>query len=349
MNRVIEQDMQELIQRCDIADKFRDTTVMITGGNGMIAKYYTYFLLALNQYQELNIKIICLVRNGDKAKQNFSEFLENPQLELIVQDVCEPIVYEGKVDYILHAAGAASPYFILNDPVGIIKANTLGTINVLEFARNKRVRNILFASTREIYGKTADEVSFIKETDIGGLDPLESRTCYPESKRMAESICKAYLNQYQVPFTAARIAHTYGPGMLIDNDGRVMADFINFVVKNEDIVLNSAGTARRSFCYIADAADALTRILLEGEIGEAYNLANETELYEIKDTAQKLVDLYPEKGLKVILNGGDNFTKGGYNKIPIVQMDTGRLESLGWKPQIKLEEGMRRTVDSFME
>ncbi|MEH7495821.1 NAD-dependent epimerase/dehydratase family protein, partial [Neobacillus niacini] len=327
-------------------EKLMKKTVLITGANGMLAYYFTCVLMHLNIFNNYNIKVIALVRNVDKAKDKFSQFLNNENFKLLPQDVCQPINLSEPVHYILHAAGAASPKFIKNDPVGIINANTIGTLNVMELARHNPVENVLFTSTREIYGKT-ERIQFITENDMGVLDPLDSRSCYPESKRLAEQLCKSYYLQYGVPFTTVRIAHSYGPGMEINEDGRVMSDFISDVVNNRNIVMKSDGIAERAFCYISDAVVAMLVVMLKGEIGEAYNVANETEPFAIRTVAKKLVDLFPEKGIEVILQ--ESADQSGYCKYDRVGLDTKKVEALGWKPIVGLNIGLKRTVLSFME
>ncbi len=345
MNKIIKEDMDFLCERFTYQEELRNKTIMVTGATGLIAKNFTYFLLSLNEKYNLNIKVVALVRNMEKAKEAFQDF-ESENLEYLNQDICEPIKYDGHVDYIFHAAGSCSAEAIRQNPVGIIKANTIGTINILDFARDNNVTKVVFPSTREIYGKV-EGIENISENDMGVLDPLNSRNCYPESKRLAEALFKSYSEQYGVNFNILRIAHTYGPGMQIRNDGRVMADFIGSVVDNKDILLNSDGTAIRAFCYVTDAVEAIMHVMVKGEYGEAYNLANETEPYMIRDVAQMLVDLYPEKELKVSFANASDETKKGYLGYKIVKLDTSKLESLGWEPQITLKKGMKHTVDSF--
>lgn len=342
---VVKEDMQELVERDYIPyDKLNGKTVLVTGATGMLAYYFTMALMHLNLTKGYNIKVVALVRNAQKAKAKFEGFLDDERFELMTQDVCQEIEYDGNVDYIFHAAGAASPYFIKNDPTGIIAANTTGTVNVLELARKKNVTNVIYPSTREIYGKV-EGVEFIKETDMGVFDPLDARSCYPESKRIAETILKSYLVQYGVPFTALRIAHSYGPGMIIDSDGRVMSDFISDAVNSRNIVLKSEGLALRAFCYVTDAVAAIFVTMLCGGCGEAYNLANETEPTPIRDVAGMLAELFPERNIKVIFEiAGDT---SGYCNYARVGLDTTKLESLGWTPVVKLRDGLKRTVVSF--
>lgn len=346
MNKVIKKDMDNLINDCPYIKDFKDKTILVTGANGLIAKNLVYFFLELNKQKKSNTKVVALVRNLDKAKGVFKDYLNDENLIFLVQDVCEKIVYEDKVDYIFHAAGSASAAAIKADPVGIIRANTLGTMNVLDFAKIKNVKNVVFPSTREIYGKV-DGVDSITEDVMGVIDPLDSRNCYPESKRLAEAIFKSYSVQYNVPFNILRIAHTYGPGMQINNDGRVMADFIGSVVNNKNIVLNSDGSAIRAFCYVSDAIYGILTVMVNGKIGEAYNLANEDEPYMIRDVAKMLVELYPDKNLKVEFTNPTDEIKKGYVSYKIVKLNTKKLENLGWKKKISLLDGMKRTVDYF--
>jgi len=348
VNSIVSKDMQSLIQNFKYTENLKNKTILVTGATGLIAKYFTYFLLELNKYYNTNIKVIALVRNLEKAKKSFSSYQNNNNLYFLHQDVCEPITISEDIDFILHAAGSASATSIKSNPTGIIKANTLGTINVLELAKEKKVKKVLFTSTREIYGKV-DEIEKITETDMGVVNPLDSRACYPESKRMAEAILQSYYTQYQVPFNSLRIAHTYGPTMEINNDGRVMADFVGAIVNNQDIVLNSDGTAIRSFCYITDTINGIMDILVRGDNAKAYNLANETEPYKIKDIAKMLTTLFPEKNLKVKFSNPSDEVKKGYLNYKITKLDTSALESLGWKPNVKLSEGLKRTVISIEE
>lgn len=345
---IIQEDMKALRDAELPYEMLRGKHVLITGASGMLAAYLVYFFEYLNRTENYGIRLTALVRNEEKAWGKFGEFREEPGFELLVQDVCAPIAREwDDLDFIIHAAGNASPQFILNDPVGIINANTVGTTNVMELAKHYHSR-VLYTSTREVYGKMDEKVTSIREDSFGSLDPMERRSCYPESKRMAESILQGYHYQYGVESVIARIAHSYGPGMVIDNDGRVMSDFISDVVHGRDIILKSTGDAVRAFCYITDAVSALLTLLLKGTPGEAYNVANETEPAAIRDAAQQLVSLFPEKGLKVVFDIPEEMSQG-YSKMGRVALDTAKLEALGWKPEVSLRDGMKRTVESFAE
>lgn len=343
---VVQKDLSAIVADSHISfEGLREKTVLVTGAMGMIAYYFTCTLMYLNQHSDMHIKVIALVRNGDRAREGFKGFLESRYFQLMIQDVCETIDYEGRIDYIFHAAGGASPKMIKNDPLGIIRANVEGTFNILELAKKRGAIRVVYPSTREVYGKV-ENVSWITESMMGITDPLENRSCYPESKRMAEQIFKSYYISQGINSTLLRIAHVYGPGMDIDHDGRVMSDFISDIVNERDIVLKSDGSAERAFCYLSDAVRAIFLTMLKDTGFEVYNIANETEPMEIRNVAKILVDMKREKGLQIVYQIEDDHSN--YCSFQRVGLDTAKLEALGWKPFVTLREGLQKTVDSFI-
>lgn len=341
-NTIVGCDMEEMLRTNLPWDRLEGKSCLVTGANGMIATYLIYLLLSLVRKNGLNIHIIALSRNRKKSEELFLDFLEDSHFELLIQDVCEPIMIEGSLDYIFHFAGNASPYYIKNDPVGIMRSNLLGTLNVLELAREKATEKVMFASTREVYGENKEE-HLLTETSFGHLDCLDSRSCYPESKRAAETLCKSYYLQYGVSFNTVRIAHTYGPGMKFENDGRVMADLLNFVVNGQNIILKSKGDVLRAFCYITDTILGLMYILFYGENVFAYNLANETEEISVRDLAETLISIYQDKTLHVDYDIKD-VKSDVYCNYKRIALDTTKLENLGWKPEISLKNGLERVL-----
>lgn len=341
---VVKKDMEEITEREYIPfEKMKGKTVLVTGATGMLAYYCVRVLMHLNRKCNYGIRVLALVRNKEKAQNKFGNLINEEGFELIIQDVCDSICIDEEIHYIIHAAGAASPYYISHDPLSIINANVVGTVNVLELARKNPIENILFTSTREVYGEVKGK-EWIAESDMGVMDPLNRRSCYPESKRMAEQIFTSYNSMYNIPFTITRIAHSYGPGMIIGNDGRVMADFMTNVVQSKDIVLKSTGEAVRAFCYISDAVAAMFCVLLNGKTGDAYNIANETEPEMIREVARKLIDVSGKKLNLVYETGADQSAYCAYQR---VGLDTRKVESLGWKPEVSLETGLKRTLESF--
>lgn len=336
---VIIEDLRRMCQADLPWQQLEGKTVLVTGATGMLASYVTWLLLCLHEEAGIDVSVVALCRDKQKAEEYFGEFLDKSYFHLLIQDVCDPIAYEGRVDYVFHLAGNASPHFINTDPVGIMKCNLQGTMNVLELARKKQTAKVVFASTREVYGAN-EHADRLDECSYGVLDPLDARSCYPESKRAAETLLKSYYLQYGVAFNTIRIAHAYGPTMKLENDGRVMADLMGDVVAGRDIVLKSSGEAIRAFLYITDAVIGLFTVLFYGENAMAYNLANEMEPISIKDLAQLLASLRANNSVQVIISQGD---QKGYCTYRRTALDTTALEQLGWKPRVSLEEGIKRT------
>lgn len=340
---LVQNDLQFLKQASVHWELLKNKTILITGATGLIASWLSFMLIYLNEKNNYNIKLILLARNKKKLEEAFG----NESLNMLykVQDVCEKITVNSNLDYIFHAAGAASPYDIVHNPAGIAKTNTLGTLNVLEVARSANTQKVIFTSTREVYGKVEGK-DLITEKDMGIIDPLDSRSCYPEGKRMAETLMKSFSLQYGIKFNTLRIAHVYGPGMQLQNDGRVMADFLKDALNKEDIQIKSNGTAVRSFCYITDAAEAFFRILIYGKNNQAYNIANESEPVTLLDLAHRIQAITKNnKSVHIISNQNP---EPGYCNYKRTGLNTSKTESLGWKPKVSLSEGINRTITSFL-
>lgn len=341
---VIQKDLQEIASYDLPWEKLKGRTILVTGANGMLATYLIYLFVYLNHKHETGICIQALSRDRKKLKELFGDIAPPDELCLLEQDISSPLSENRKIDYILHFAGNASPYFIKTDPVGILRSNIQGSINILERARRDDSK-ILFASTREIYGEVKDK-SLLAESDFGLLDPTEPRSCYPESKRAAEALMVAYARQYGLHINSVRLAHAYGPGMKLKNDGRVMADFMAAAVDRKAIILHSTGDAERAFCYLADAVTGLITILLKAPAGETYNLSNETEPLPIREVAMLLANIEDEQPLDVVFDIPKQQDEA-YCKYPRTGLDTSKLEALGWSPHISLKEGLSRTLQSF--
>lgn len=349
MNRQIyEEDMKNILKANLPWNDFNEKTVLITGANGFLPAYIVEALLFLNNGKSnKNHKVIGLVRNLEKAKLRFHQYLHRDDFMLLVQDVCTPIKINENINYIVHAASQASPKYYGVDPVGTLNANILGTNNVLQLAKEKMVKGFLYFSSAEVYGEVDAARTPTKEEDYGYLDPVNVRSCYAESKRMGETMCVSWLHQYGTPVRIVRPFHTYGPGMSLD-DGRVYADFVSDIVNNRDITIESDGSAIRSFCYLSDATKAFFTVLLAGKDGEAYNVGNGQEEISIYDLACKLVKLYPKKSIKIKIREKNHSTGYIKSKLNRICPDTTKIQKLGWEANIPIREGFKRTIDSYL-
>ena len=344
---IVQEDLERIISVNLPWENLRNSTVLISGANGSLPAYMVETLLYLNNIKNLNIQVIGLVRNRNKALDRFSNYQDRNDFKLLVQDVCTPIDDIEPIDYIIHTASQASPKYYTKDPVGTINANVLGTHNLLTLAKRNQLKGFLFFSSGEVYGQVDDSQIPTQEDQYGYLDPMNLRSCYAESKRMAETICVSWFRQYGLPTKIVRPFHTYGFGMSLD-DGRVYADFVADIINNRDIQIKSDGTATRAFCYIADATIGFFTVLLKGENGQAYNIGNDQCEISIFDLANKLINLFPEKSLKVIKDVDTNDREYLKSNVSRNCPDITKVGNLGWKPTTSIEDGFTRTICSFL-
>jgi nucleoside-diphosphate-sugar epimerase len=344
-NKIIAEDISEIALDLDV-DSLRGKKVLIAGAGGFLPAYMVETLLYLNESQDINCKVFALVRNLTKAAERFAHYSNRSDLTLIQSDVSAPLIDLPRADFIIHAASPASPKYYGHDPVGVMRANLLGMNNLLDMARLWKSENFLYFSSGEVYGQVPSSAPPIKEKDYGYIDILNVRSCYAESKRAAETLGVSYWKQHGVPCKIVRPFHTYGPGMALD-DGRVFADFVADVVHHRDITLKSDGSAIRAFCYLSDAVRGFFKVLLNGQSGIAYNVANPEGTLSVLELAQLLVGMSP--GLRVEHIG--SHVDPNYLKSPIVRNipDIELLSALGWFPQYLPQEGFSRTLRSFME
>jgi nucleoside-diphosphate-sugar epimerase len=347
-NAIISEDLRDITAMPLEWERFAGKTVLISGANGFLPAYMVETLLYLNETRsEYRVQVIGVVRNIAKAKARFAHYLERDDLQLIVQDICQPLEIAGPVDFIIHAASQASPKYYGKDPVGTLSPNIFGTCHLLELARTKKAQGFLFFSSGEVYGEVGAAQVPTREDAYGYLDPVAVRSCYGESKRMGENMCVSWHHQYGVPAKIVRPFHTYGPGMALD-DGRVFADFVADVVQGRDIVMMSDGAARRAFCYLADAVIGFFTVLLSGAPGEAYNIGNDRCEISIAELATLVAGLAPEGGTRVLRR--DAAASGDYLKSVISRNspDISKAKGLGWEPVTDLSQGFNKTIRSFL-
>ena len=347
MNPIIKQDMEDIYSRRTDWDIFDDKTVLLTGAYGMLASYLVYFLFYLKKEKNVNIELIAVVRNKDKFYKKFSDLDSIDECTVIESDLFQKLEISTAVDYIIHAASLASPQYYSVCPVDVLQPNTIGNYNLLQLAKEKQVKGYLLFSTGDVYGAVNVASGLISEETFGAMNTLDIHNCYSESKRMAETMCKAFQVQYNVPAKIVRIAHTYAPTMDIENDPRVFASFVKNIVNRKDIVMKSSGAGKRSFCYITDAVAGYFTVLLDGKAGDAYNVCNTDQYVSIRQLADCLVSLYPDRHVHVVQkerSAEEHYTENvlllGSESTP----DNAKLKNLGWEAKVGINEGFSRVV-----
>lgn len=320
----------------DILNELEGSTVLVTGATGVIGKSIINRILEMNKKLNKKIQIIAYIRDAEKFRSIWeNQCMDN--LSYIISDIRRMIEIEQEVDYIIHCASVTASKYFVEKPVDTINISLKGTENVLEFAKKKRVKKCIFLSSMEVYG-VFDNDCRITEKDGGGiLDLSNVRSCYPESKRMCESMCVSYYYQYAVPTVILRLTQTFGPGVEYD-DNRVFAEFARCIIEGRDIVLRTAGETKRSYLYTEDAVDAILIALLRGKSGEIYNVANKKSYCSIYEMATLVCQLSDNTKSKVRINKDKDISKYGYAPTLKMNLDTCKIEELGWKAKTELSE-----------
>ncbi len=321
-------------------------SILITGATGLIGTVLVDAMVFRNEYKDAQISIWSLTRNEEVLRKRFGEYLGKKYFHYLVQDVSDSIGIGNDIDYIIHCAGKGDPYSFVTDPVGIMNANYQGVFQVLELAKKKKTSKVVYISSGEIYGIPSKDNwrkdGFI-ENDYGYIDLLIPRSGYSSAKRASETLCSAYIYQYNLNVSIARPCHTYGVTML-ESDNRVVGEFLRKAYRKESIVMKSQGLQKRSYCYVVDTVSAILTILLLGENGQAYNIANRESVISIRDLALLIAK---NAQLEVEFEEASEFDKKGYSNIERAILDPSKLEKLGWTAKYKIDEGIHRILEEM--
>ena len=277
-------------------EKLSGRNILVTGATGLIGGCLVETLM-MNPRKDY--QVYASGRNEERAKERFKEFVEDGDFHFIRYDVLKPLVSDVSFDYIIHAASNASPNFFANNSVEVIKSNIDGVANLMEYGLQHGMKRFLYVSSGEVYGEGDGRV--FTEDYSGYVNCATPRACYPSSKRAAETLCVSYAAEYGADVVIARPCHVYGPHFT-EQDNRVYAQFIRNVLRGEDIVMKSTGEQFRSWCYVVDCVSALLYILLKGESGEAYNIADANSNISIRELAEMIAEI---GGRKVVIDVPD--------------------------------------------
>eukprot|EP01095_Lingulamoeba_sp_RSL-Kostka_P009879 TRINITY_DN3448_c0_g1_i1.p1 TRINITY_DN3448_c0_g1~~TRINITY_DN3448_c0_g1_i1.p1 ORF type:complete len:363 (-),score=49.13 TRINITY_DN3448_c0_g1_i1:60-1148(-) len=308
--------------------------ILVTGGAGFIGANLCQALL------EYKNEVLCLDNLYSGRMKNIQHLLDNEDFVFLKHDVNEKLFLEN-IDQIYHLACPASPISYQYNPIFTMKTNVIGTLNILELAKKNSAR-FLITSTSEVYGdpKAHPQV----ESYWGNVNPIGIRSCYDEGKRAAESLTFDFIRKYGLDCRVCRLFNTYGPKMAED-DGRVVSNFINQAIRNQNITIYGSGEQTRSFCFVDDIIDGLIKLMNQDTIINIspINLGRPVEI-KIFTLAQYILELITDSKSKII-----------YKPLPIddpvkrLPDITKAIKILNWEPKITLEEGLRRTIEYFME
>lgn len=302
---------------------FTGKTVVITGATGLIGSQL------VDSFTEAGAEVISAVRNTSRAKGRCVQY-----------DASLPLNFDFRADIIIHAACSAHPMAYSTDPAGVMRANITGTMNLLDYAVRHGSR-FVFLSSGEIYGSEPTGPNGFGESETGRVDTMNPRSCYPESKRAAETMVAAWAKQFGCDALVARLCHVYGPSVTPTNS-RADAQFLRNALAGENIVMKSAGSQVRSFMYVKDAASAIMLLCEKGEKGEAYNVSSSISIASIREYAATLADI---AGVELVFENPDDVEKAGYSQVSRAVLDPAKLENLGFVPKYDLKNGLKETFE----
>lgn len=323
-------------------------TVLVTGASGLIGSAVVDVLSQLNIEDSAGITILAAGRSGRGMKDRFGDRMERGKIRYYSFDALSdvrPEQYPDPLpDYLIHAAGNANPALYGSRPVQTMMTTILGTQTILRMAAARPGSRVVYVSSSEVYGRkdTADPFG---EDMFGTVDILNPRSCYPVSRRAAETLCASAKAEYGIDFVVARPGHVYGPTMTAA-DNRASSQFPRDVAAGKDIVLKSNGSQIRSYCYILDCASAILTILLRGESGMAYNISNRNSIVTIRQMAKVFAEA---AGRKVLFDLPTEQERAVFNPMDNSSLDASRLEALGWRGMFDMETGAKRTLACLME
>ena len=308
--------------------------VLVAGGAGFVGSHLCDYLIARGSF------VICFDNLSSGSKKNIAHLLKNPKFKFIKGDITNSgsvagLAKFGKIEKIYHLASLASPPHYQKDPLGTWKANTLGTLNLLELARKEKAK-FLFASTSEIYGDPLKHPQ--TEGYRGNVNPVGVRSCYDESKRAGETLCMDYYRKFGLGIKIVRIFNTYGPRMAT-NDGRVVSNFIVQALIGRPLAVYGKGNQTRSFQYVDDLITGLTKMMASPQTGPV-NLGNPLE-FTVLNLAKKVLKLTNSKSKIIYATLPEDDPRRRRPNISLAK------KILNWSPKIALDQGLKKTIAYF--
>jgi nucleoside-diphosphate-sugar epimerase len=311
------------------------------------------------------MNIFCLVRDSKKAEKIFDNFLNDAALHFVTGDVMSvnhgdrlgglshgdrlsgsgPDSGTDDIDFIFHAASVTESKFIVEHPIETTKISVLGTMNMLDLALAKSCKKFIYFSSMEVYGDMGEVNAGEKITEdmLGYIDTKNVRSCYPLSKRLCENLCMAYSAERGLNTTVARLSQVFGAGIL-ESENRVFAQFARSAMKNEDIVLHTEGCSEGNYCYTRDAVTALLFLAAKGDNSEIYNVVNEDNWATIKKMAKLVTEKIAGGKIALKIQPPKNAAALGYAPDVKLRLSAAKINSLGWKAEVNLEEMYRRMI-----
>lgn len=332
-------DIAKVVEFVPNKNNLFNHSILITGANGMICSTVVELLHWMNHYLNANIHIFLAGRNEERMRKRFPFMNNDLHYSFIPYEATSSKKINVKADYIIHGASNADPHSFSEQPVETMLANFIGLNSLLVSAIENKSKRVLLVSSSEVYGKKEEKRPY-NENDYGFVNILNPRACYPSSKRAAETLCAAYMEEYDLNFVTVRPGHIYGPSIL-DSDSRASAQFSRNAKMGIDIILKSAGSQLRSYCYTMDCASAILSVLINGKCGEAYNISNPKSIVSIREMAMALANA---GHVKIVFEKASEIEQKSYNLMDNSSLESLKLERLGWKAVFNIKDGAENTL-----
>ena len=346
-SRIYDQDVN-LLAHSEELGLLDNATILITGSTGLIGSLFVKGILAWNDANEGHIRVLALVRSEQKAQRVFGTLLERDDISLLMGDTSHIPAIDEPIDYISHGASITSSAAFAKTPVEVSWTELDGTRNLLELAREKHVKGMVYLSSLEVYGDVPDGHGDVFEDFCGPLDRFVTRNSYPVAKRMCESLCASYSSEYGVPVKIARLAQTFGAGV-DPADSRVFAYFAKCCIAGENIVMRTPGEGCRCYCYTTDAVRGLAMLAVKGETGQAYNISNPNTYCSARDMAAMVSQTFGAGKTQVEFDMPEDISSYGFAAPSLVKLNSEKAMALGWKPQFDLPAMYDRLIEDLKE
>ena len=338
---LLNKDIKQIVDNLsDISHKFSGKRILLTGGRGFLGRYFMEIFNQINERVLLNKMNVIVLDNLITAGKEGSEIPKYKNIEFINHDVINKFQYEGKIDYIIHAAGIASPYYYRAYPLETLKVAIDGTENMLELAELNSAKLIFFSSS-EIYGDPDIKNIPTKESYKGNVSCTGPRACYDESKRVGETLCNIFHNLKGVHTNTIRPFNVFGPGMQ-ETDYRVLPNFTSRIKANTPLQIYGTGNQTRTFCYVTDAMEGFLRVVLSGVPGESYNIGNPNPEISVIDLIKKMEIILNKKVKYDVVDYPDSYPADERNRrCPDILKAKIQLK---YEPKVDIDEGLRRFI-----
>jgi UDP-glucuronate decarboxylase len=338
-NFFLSSDIDEIVERIsDVAKDLSGKTVLLTGGRGFLGRYFVEIFDRLNKDVLDKPMTLIVLDNLITAGKEGAQIPKYNHIKFIKHNVIHPFAYEGALDYVIHAAGIASPYYYRVYPIETMEVAINGTRNMLELAEKSSARFSFFSSS-EIYGDPDAKHVPMQESYRGNVSCQGPRACYDESKRAGETLCYIYHTQNGTATNTIRPFNVYGPGMQ-ETDYRVLPNFASRIKSGSPLHIYGDGTQTRTFCYVTDALVGFFKVFLKGVPGEAYNIGNPKPEVSMIDLAEALKTISSSNIKYDIIEYPDSYPADEpMRRSPDIRK--ARVQ-LGFEPIVGFKEGLSR-------